>query len=379
MCRRTRPLLAAALAAGVLASPAYAEPVGPATGISDDADGFAPRAAYDSSGRPLVVWQGHVRGEPLARGRFLSGPFLGTFVFANPRAYTPDVAYNASRNEFVLVWATRDRVQVAVIRHDGTTSPQEVGAGDGSSRPAISHNPANGEYLVAWATGSRVVTRRLSPLGDPAGNSRRVGDGGEPDVVAGPSGGYLVVWHKRSSDAWDVFGQRITATNRETGANDFRISAHHNLLGETANHVPAVAWNPSRREALVVFSDRFEVFAQRLSSSGSRVGSNRPLSSMGPEGDARFTADRPDVAFGRGGYLVVWNGRDGDPDLIHIYGQHLSSSGSSIGANDFQISEQGSSDYLGEAAVGTDPTSRGFLAAWSLMDSQVYVRRVVAP
>jgi hypothetical protein len=298
----------------------------------------------------------------------------------------PAVAYSTTRNEFAMVLTTRQRIQVAVIRSDGTTSPQDVavaGEGQDVSRPAIAHNPANGEYLVAWthadASGSRVATRRLSPVGIPAGYTRRVGAGEEPDVTATNSG-YLVVWHTEGGGRSDIYGQRVTATNLETGANDFRISSHRNLRGETANSFPAVAWNPSRREALVVFSDRFEVFAQRLSSSGSRVGSNRRLSSMGPDGDERFGVGRPDVAYNpRAGYLVVWDGRDNDPELIHVYGQHLTSSGSQVGTDDFQVSERGDSDYLGEPAVAADASSRGFLAAWYLIDVQVYTRRVVAP
>ena len=307
-----RTLAASALAVGALAAPAQAEPSGSQYLLGDDAEVSYPDIAFDTSGRALTVWQEQDRstGGKVVRGREVTaaGPSSGPDTLAGPAPTTVPAVAHGLRGH-VLVWSEHGSIRSKLADARTARTVAEAAEGESLSDPAITHNPANGEFLVAWTRSrgesvSHVMTRRLSAEGVPQGDQYRAADlsgrNEEPDVTA-TSGGYLVVWQRvvgnLGNDGLEIHGQRITTANRETGGDDFKISSHRNLAGRTLNRYPAVAWNPSRREALVVFSDGYEAFAQRLSASASRIGSNARLSKMGPDGDRRYTVGRVDVAF----------------------------------------------------------------------------------
>ena len=154
--------------------------------------------------------------------------------------------------------------------------------------------------------------------GQPAGGTIGVSDstlvssyGDSTDVVKGPSGGFLVLWTiVRDDETEDVVGQRISSSGAEIGTDDFRVSFHTNLVGRAENSQPAAAWNSARSEWMVVYTDRYEIFGQRLSSSGSRIRGPIRLSQVGPDGDTRYVAWGADVAYSTRAreYLVVWIG-----------------------------------------------------------------------
>jgi hypothetical protein len=285
-------------------------------------------------------------------------------------AFDPAVAFNPVANEFLVVWQAlhapaacgpgfTGELEIFAQRIDASTgallgAPVTVSdAGppcDGRfepADPAVDFNPGDEEYLVVWS-----------------------GD----DSVGG-----LV------DNEMEIFGQRLTASGAEIGADDFRISA----MGGTGDPafdatVPAVAFNPVAEQYLVVWSGDHdagglvdgeqEIFGRLLVANGVPVGGDFRISDAGGTGDQAYDADDPDVVYqpATGEYLVVWNGDDDVGGLVvnelEVFGQRLDGSGAEIGANDFRISEQGGTgDATLDALfpdVAVDPQAGRYLVVW---------------
>jgi hypothetical protein len=223
--------------------------------------------------------------------------------------------------------------------------------------------------------------------------SDRAGGNARPEVAARPGGGWLVVWQTKKGTSTEVVGQDVAPSGSDRGPDDFAVSSHKNLGGKSQNAEPAVAVDPTRGEALVAYSDRYEVYAQRVSAQNARVGGSIRVSSMGPEGRPAYEAHGPSVAFqpNARSWLVAWTGNDTAPvtsDETYAkdaYAQHLSASGTPVGPDDFRLSTVSETDLGAETDVVADPRNREFIATW--LDSYhdhngeagTFARRVVAP
>ncbi len=328
---------------------------------------------------------------------------------------------------------------------------QEIGTNDfrisdmgPNGNPAYDVNPQAdvalafnlyGDYLVVWVGddntnslvdneyevfGQRLDGLTKTEIGD---NDFRISDMGldgatnqaarSVDVVFGGigQGEYLVVWEGIeliplpspliSTIESEIYGQRLDAnTGAELGTNDFRIS---NIGGfgsaDYAGQDPAIAYNNDDKEYLVVWSaddnigsladDEFEIFGQRLDSTGTLIGENDfRISDMGPDGDNNYFAVKPDVAYSHTSkkYFVVWEGTDsiGSPatDQNEIYGQILAgATGAELLENDFRLSNMGPNDDGTTAppsilttlaktpAIGLDHINGGYLIVWGGIDT----------
>jgi hypothetical protein len=392
----TRHLFASGLVTAALALPAVAgaDPAGDAFVVEEFA--HAPTAAYGNGG-----YLAQFQLEDDAAVRPLSaGGVSGSTVPVLP-GEDGEIAFNPSRGEWLVVASDRTSVRATVITADGSRRPAvdvTTAAADGEAlyEPKVAYTA--GQYLVSWrrerdsGAAAAVEARRLDSTGTPSGavvgvsDSRHVSTyGDESDVVKGPSGGFLVVWTiVRADGTADVVGQRISSSGGEIGADDFSISSHRNLEGRAQNSEPAVAWNSARGEWLVVFTDHFEIFAQRLSSSGARRGGNVRLSQVGPDGDARYVAWRPDVAYSpkAAEYLVVWIGTTGLGDEMNndtVFGQHVGGTGKERGTNDFALSAPYGSDFLGGTSVAAHSDRPEYLVLWHFFENETQARRVLAP
>lgn len=359
-------------------------------GVDGDAeyDAITPAVAYNSANNLfLVVWSGEdgtFSGEFEIYGQLLIGSTgsatgsndflistMGPAADTAYDAYSPDVVYNSSQNEFLVVWQGDD----------------------------LSGALAEGEYEIFGqrinaATGGQVGTDdfRLSDMG-PDGND--LYDAADP-AVAYNSGdnNYLVVWHgdddaATALDEIEIFGQLIDGvTGGAVGINDFRISQ----MGpeEDADydaHEAAVAYDPVNNEYLVVWhgdtdaeplvNGENEIFGQRLdAATGAEIGENDfRLSDMGPDGEPSYDATLTGIAFGVsiGEFLVVWEADDTTGSLadgeLEIYGQRVEGgSGAELGVNDFRISDMGVDGDIDfdarEAAVAYNGTNNEYLVVW---------------
>jgi hypothetical protein len=240
--------------------------------------------------------------------------------------------------------------------------------------PAVVWNATANEYLVVWYgddnEGNLVVNeleifgQRLNENGTPQGaNDFRISDMGglgnpshsafDPAVVWNAAQNvYMVVWWGDDSvgglvdNEYEIFGQQINANGIQMGFNDFPISDMGGLGNPSYDAVdPAVVWNATANEYLVVWSgddtgggladNEFEIFGQRLDAASTvppvpPVGANDfRISDMGGTGVNPFNAGFPAVAYNstRNQFLVVWHGDDDIgglvDDEIEIFGQRL--------------------------------------------------------
>ncbi len=436
------------IAATALATAAYPVTIDPEIGVDDFrisnmgplGPAFTPAIAYNFvDDEYLVVWQGDftsawefeiygqridaATGEEIGQNDFRISD-MGNDGQSQLHALDPDVAYNSTNNEYLVVW-TGDDVRDSELEIYGqrlNAAGEEIGNndfrisemgpdGDGSFdtfSPAVAYNPAQNEYLVVWsssdtvafeleiygqrlegATGAEVGEDdfRISDMG-PDGDSTF--DAERPAVVYNPTWKeYLVAWAGADldPDEFEIYGQRLDAvTGAEIGENDFAISDVHvdsPFIHDVGN--PAVAYNPTQDEYLVVWhaddqpDPNSEIYGQRLeAATGAEIGEDDfRISDMGPEGDdnTNLGAFLPDVAFNPAAseYLVAWYGKDEPSDFgsgeAEIWGQRLDgATGKEVGANDFRLSSMGPDGDTGfdgfSPALAYSAGNNEFLAVW---------------
>lgn len=249
-------------------------------------------------------------------------------------ASSPDTAYNADDNEYLVVWMG-----------NGLTGAGSLGVAEIFGRRV---NAATGE-----TTGADF---RISNMSD--GGKDRAGYG--PKVVYNrTSHEYLVIWHGQGSSAaadsvFEIHGQRLSRTGQEVGK-DFRISNTTDLGKIMGSFVRAsaradVAWNSTDNQYLVVWDAmgqpeeiiRTEIYGQLLDASGTSIGKNFRISNTNDQG-AEFNANSPAVAYNstNNQYLVAWSGPFKQKSQNEVWGQAVSASGAQVGkgTGDFAISQ----------------------------------------
>ena len=214
--------------------------------------------------------------------------------------------------------------------------------------PAVAYNPLWEEYLVVWS-----------------------GDDNTGALVDGEN---------------EIFGQFVDAETGAKVSSVWRISD----VGPDGNtaydaYAPAVAYNSTAHEYLVVWygdddtaplvDGEYEIFCQRLRINGHRIGSSVRISSMGPDGNAGYSAYAPAVVYNSTAneYLVVWSGDDDAAPLVdgefEIYIQRLDADGNQVGTDDFRISSMGpdgNANYAATSpAVAYNSQDNEYLVAWS--------------
>ncbi len=278
-------------------------------------------------------------------------------------AREPDVAFNTTNNEYLVVWEGTDQ-RAGLAPGEAEIYGQRVAAGSGellgekafrisflgpdgtasfdARNPVVTYNPTQNEYLVAWsgdddsgalvegefeiftqridaATGTLIGSQnvRISDMG-PDGN--RAYDATDPAVTYNSvEDRYLVVWRGEEGSAttpigqFEIYGQLLDgASGAALGENDFRISRmgpQNDPNFDAFN--PAVNYNATENEFLVVWhgddntgllvDDELEVFAQRLDGGTGVLLGPAPIrvSDSGNDGDILREASEPDVAWNR--------------------------------------------------------------------------------
>jgi len=147
--------------------------------------------------------------------------------------------------------------------------------------------------------------------------------------MAGTTAGeYLVVWADlriSPTRGWDIYGRRVGADGARIGG-DFRIGGGRTLSDDES---PAVAWNETADEYLVVWTDErngstwaSDIYGRRVGPDGAVIGGDFGIS--GP--NALSYEDEPAVAWNQTAnqYLVVWqDGRNLSTRLYDIYGRRV--------------------------------------------------------
>jgi hypothetical protein len=255
-----------------------------------------------------------------------------------------------------------------------------VGPDRMASNPASAYNRDDNEYLVVWegnglsgagqAAAREIFGQRVNAAtGAEVGADFRISnmaDQGQgisassPQVVYNQTAHeYLVVWKgsgliKTPDKFFEIYGQRLSRTGAEAGK-DFRVSNETDLGKVSTSFVrastsPAVAWNSSDNQYLVVWSGigqaedvvKMEIYGQLLTTSGEEVGKDFRISDTTDQG-LNIHASVPRVAYNSKSnqYLVVWSGGFKESSQAEIWGQGLSAKGVVLGKGngDFRISQ----------------------------------------
>lgn len=305
----------------------------------------------------LVVWEDERNGifKDIYGQRVLeNGRLVGTnFVVSTAVDYQQDVsiAYNSKQNRYLVVWQdhrgigpTQTDIYGQLVAHDGKLIGGNFVICNNkadSYHPAVAYNASDDEFLVVWQD------YRHLPSTDIYG--RRVSsDGalldGEIEIAVSPDSGsqyspevsynstnqmYLVVWddwRNYSSTKRDIYGQRIKHTGILEGGN-FGISTASGYQGE-----PVVA--SEKQSFLVSFDDshnksttNIDIYAQRVSVAGSLLGKSFAVS------DQKSDQGRSSIAYASNdtSFLVVWQDwRNLTAASTDIYGQHVDVKGTLI-------------------------------------------------
>ena len=387
--RWVRTGLLTVAAAAALAAPAAARPAGEQEIMMD---AYTGATAWDATQNRYVV-TGYYRFDfaPVARtvpraGGLGSGLYMSGGDYSEQHELHPDVVHNPDRNEYFIVSGSEVGLRGLRYRADGTFlgrfTISSLPSGPEGRRPAVAYDSARREYVVVQAAtldGRSVIrAHRVVPTGGtPA--SWTISDRPElarnlaPEIAYRPGlGEHLIVWQGvRSDGSSDVYAQRLRAATGELGTEDRKVSDHRNLAGRLANATPVVAHRGAASEALVAWSDGYEIYGRRLTGTDAVPGpKDERYSTMGPDGDRTYTAVEPDVAYHPLGreYLIVWEGKDSGDEEQEIYAQHLTESGGQIGPDDVQVSVADPDEYSWSGArwpsVAADPGTRGYLAAY---------------
>ncbi len=332
---------------------------------------------------------------------------------ATGNEYVPAAVFNGTADEYLVVWEDYrnaadfpfdNDIMGRRVSADGSPLGSDLrisgrGATVGELAPAVAWNLAANEYLVVWqdARNSQqdIYGRRVSAGGFALGGDFKIsGPGATSDewapavVWSGTANEYLVVWQdERSSGTrgWDIYGQRVTAAGAPAGGN-FRISAAGAISDDTT---PAVAWNGTANEYLVVWEDSRSVstrgvdaYGRRISAAGIPQGTDFRIS--GP--DATSDDWTPGVAWNgtANQYLVVWRDdrNSAIPDL-EIYGQRVSAAGVPLGA-DFEVGGPDATVGESDPDVTWNGATNEYLVVWQDFRNSpdrgidIYARRVSA-
>lgn len=311
-------------------------------------------------------------------------------------ASSQDIVYNPANNEYFVVWAeeTNGEFEIFGQRLNASTG-EKIGPNefrisqmgvDGDPEtdaftPQIAYNSDRNEYLVVWNGDEsnndfEVFGQRVSAEGVEVGEDDfRISDMG-PDgntiflaitpkvAFNSTTKEYLVVWEglddadPATATDREVYGQRLNADGQEVGQNDFLIGEIE-AGGNLQSNQPDVVYNPNKNEFAIAYSaetifpgqvdqDR-EIFAHLLDATGNKI-TTAPIrvSDMGPDGSGNaFEARQPNIVYNDDDreYLVTWDSDDNEGGLVlgesEIFGQRLNEEGIEIGDNDFRISNAG--------------------------------------
>lgn len=286
-------------------------------------------------------------------------------------AFFPKVEYNSANNEYLVVWEGDDNINNKFEIYGQVISNQGIEIGNNDFKissqlpadnanfdaqyPNLSYNNTHNDFLVVWH-GETLVDNETEVFGQIldadtgtlTGSNFRISDMGpdnDTNFSVGQSFGvayneiedeYLVVWYGSDlvSNTFEVYGQRISSNGGELGVNDFRISFLTDVSSSYDAWASDLVWNKSNNEYLVVYRgdsntlNEEEIYGQKISGVGDLVDNSFLLSDMGPDGDPNYDADYPSISTNnQNGYIITWQGvdnivpNDGETEIyIQMYG-----------------------------------------------------------
>ena len=254
-------------------------------------------------------------------------------------------------------------------------------------QPDVTYNPSSGEFLVVWYAhvapgdvevfGQRVTPLRTLPGGSfQISNTNVVNPGGNalnPSVTQAGDNGYLVVWQADGTpvdNEFEIFG-RMVGADGSTPSPRFRISTQGTDGDINTEAVePDVAYRPGANQFFVVWkgdvsgADDFEIFGRHIDLTGVPVSGTLPVSFPNPAAGAEHPVVVRNSTSGE--LLVAWRENVGS----QILGRMLGTTAKPVGAN-LQISAPAEAPAVGIGGPGDNgigaaynPVRNEFLVNW---------------
>jgi hypothetical protein len=293
----------------------------------------------------------------------------------------PAIAYNPDREEYLVVWyndrGQYDDIYAQRVAWNGRLlGPRfAVAWGSGLERryPDVAYNPTQKQYLVVWeefdGSRPRIWGQRLTDTGQLKGPGFRISEPApkncfRPAVAyAVAADQYLVVWwrHVQANIATDIEGRAVSTTGLPLGS-DVVIAAG---TWQADHEVPDVAYNRSRNEFLVAWqredksANDYDIYGRRVQGSGTPMGAGAFPIYAGSGDDVRPVVAAIPTVPNQGKYLVAWQSPNLGQD---IYARRLKGDGSQDSIP-FWLSTNSLHDT--EPAAAGSEGGREFLVAWS--------------
>lgn len=268
--------------------------------------------------------------------------------------------------------------------------------------PAVTYNPTADEYVVVWSgtddagpltpNETEIYAVRVDAQGSALNTPVRIstmGTDGDPGPAAqhpavayhDAQNEYVIVWQgATTAQEYEIYAHRVDPQLQAVGSPQRISTMGSDGDARAGGFTPAVAYHPGTEEVFVTWAGieggAAEIYGQRLSASGSEVGSDDVLlSDMGPPGDSTWRASHPAVAYvpPSNEYLVVWSGADNRGSLVagerEIYAQRLDATGTPVGTDDQRLSAMGtdgdaSTDAVRPSVAVSAPNNEA-LVTWS--------------
>jgi hypothetical protein len=259
----------------------------------------------------------------------------------------PVLTYASTSEKYLLVWdqifhpsPVSDFIMTQALNRNGSPAGGEIPiaeavGGGGVGSPDVAYNRSRNEYLVVWqhrvpgGADFDIRARRVQGNGTPMAPNfieidKRTGHQYNPAVAAIPTvanqGHYLVVWedHWVPADA-DIFGRRVNGQGQMI-SNYFPISRanedqrHPDVAGSEEGQAYLVVWTHEYKVPLLITAIR----GQELSLTGEHRGEDKPcggwdadhaIVAQGPLADFMVAFDDPPPGVNRGIYGQRWGTR----------------------------------------------------------------------
>lgn len=225
--------------------------------------------------------------------------------------------------------------------------------------PELAYNSSNKEYVVVWSfrgdDGGDLALQRFSSTGDLIGDNLQIPENGNfinaPDITYNNRGNQYLVsfWNNAPDSNQGLFGQLLSANGVPVG---------NNLFINDARFEPSFLYNFNQNEYFQT-SRRFPggnaIFGQRIDSDGSLIDSAIRIDSTGD------SAPNGEVALNNidNQYLATWRNQSESP--ADVVGRLISTDGSFV-SGQFDIVEDAGLVFSIDTAF--DPTSTQFLIAY---------------
>lgn len=325
--------VALVLLAMLAAQPAAAALIGGRIDVTSMPARFPDVEFGSQSGKYLVVWPGSgcIYGRLITRNGVLDGTEF-RISDAGYGALYPNVAYNATDNEFLVIWEQWERpggpwgqrVDASTGQLKGANV--QIGTQAGAARPVSAWSSASNTYLVAYWAGIDIYTQLItaggSAIGSTANLSSDVEFSGYPAVAYLPSGNqFLVTWDYSPATGDPVIDNKgYIAGRRVNASTGSALSARSSITSVGGENRSAIASDQANSRWLVQCNQAayvaygYDQFGQLVNSDGSLCGNGLPIAHTAAfEGETILGCD---VAFssGQNRYLSVYQyyiGEDG--------------------------------------------------------------------